>query len=313
VTSSFRVVLASQPVDIAGSLELFRRSGDDLVDRWDGARLVRAAPARGGAWTPFTARAAQDAGDAVFDVAVPAKSAVDRVRDVVANTFMSAPPDYVRLVHEDPVIAALDGRFPGIRQIRQLDVFTALIRCISAQRVNLRWASTTRRRLAEAFGRRHEIDGHIVYALDPEQIAAVDPGQIRALQFTTSKSVSIVATARAMVDGGLEMRDLDGLDDEAVIERLVKIRGIGKWSAEWVLARTLGRPRVVAGDLGVRKAVGLAYLTTTMPSEAEVRAATAHWGESAGVAQALVLHALAEGALTAQSLSLWERPARSAE
>jgi DNA-3-methyladenine glycosylase II len=77
----------------------------------------------------------------------------------------------------------------------------------------------------------------------------------------------------------------------------VRIRGIGRWSAEWVLARTLGRPRVVAGDLGVRKAVGLAYLGTTAPSEAEVRAATAHWGESAGVAQALLLHALAEGQL----------------
>jgi DNA-3-methyladenine glycosylase II len=298
-TVNFRVPLASQPVDIAGSLELFRRSGDDLVDRWDGLRLVRAAPG-GGAWTPFRAHAAHDAGVTAFDVAVPAESAVEGVREVVAHTFMAAPPDYVRLLREDSQIAALDARFPGIRQIRQLDVFTALIRCISAQQVNLRWAATTRRRLAEAFGRRHEIDGHTVYALDPEQIAAVDPAQIRALQFTTSKSMSIVATARAMVEGGLEMRDLDALDDEAVIERLVKIRGIGKWSAEWVLARTLGRPRVVAGDLGVRKAVGLAYLGTTAPSEAQVRAATAHWGESAGVAQALVLHALAEGALTAR-------------
>ncbi|HEY2593198.1 MAG TPA: hypothetical protein VGK33_04790 [Chloroflexota bacterium] len=294
---SFRVPLASQPVDIGGSLELFRRSGDDLVDRWDGDRLVRAAPAHGGAWIPFMARAAQDAGVTVFDVAVLAESSVEGVREVVANTFMAAPPDYVRLLHEDPLLATLDARFPGIRQIRQLDVFTALIRCISAQQVNLRWAATTRRRLAEAFGRRHEIDGHTVYALDPEQIAGVDPAQIRALQFTTSKSVSIVATARAMVEGGLELRDLEGLDDEAVIERLVKIRGIGKWSAEWVLARTLGRPRVVAGDLGVRKAVGLAYLGTTAPSEAEGRAATAHWGESAGVAQALLLHALAEGQL----------------
>jgi DNA-3-methyladenine glycosylase II len=239
-----------------------------------------------------------------FDVAVPAESAVEGVREVVAHTFMAAPADYVRLVHEDSLIAALDARFPGIRQIRQLDVFTALIRCISAQQVNLRWAATTRRRLAEAFGRRHEIDGHTVYALDPEQIAAVDPAQIRALQFTTSKSVSIVATARAMVEGGLDMRDLDVLDDEAVVERLVKIRGIGKWSAEWVLARTLGRPRVVAGDLGVRKAVGLGYLSTTTPSEAEVRAATAHWGESAGVAQALVLHALAEGVLQPQGSSI---------
>jgi 3-methyladenine DNA glycosylase/8-oxoguanine DNA glycosylase len=66
----------------------------------------------------------------------------------------------------------------------------------------------------------------------------------------------------------------------------------------------MGRPVVVAGDLGVRKAVGLAYLGTPMPSESQVRAATAHWGESAGVAQALLLHALGEGALAAAGLRL---------
>jgi DNA-3-methyladenine glycosylase II len=298
LTVSFRVPLASQPIDIGGSLELFRRSGDDLVDRWDGARLVRAVPTDSGEWTPFVARAEATG----FDVSVLHAWSVDGVREVVANTFMAAPADYARLIAEDPVIARLDTRFPGIRQIRQLDVFTALIRCISAQQVNLRWAVTTRRRLAEAFGLRHEIDGQTVYALDPVRLACVDPTQIRALQFTTSKSVSIVATARAMAEGGLGLRDLSTLEDEVVIERLIRIRGIGRWSAEWVLARTLGRPRVVAGDLGVRKAVGLAYLGITAPSEAEVRAATAHWRESAGVAQALVLHALGEGALGAQTV-----------
>jgi len=292
---SFRVPLAFEPIDIGGSLELFRRSGDDLVDRWDGTRLLRAILTDRGVWTPFLARALVD--DGAFQVSVDDPSAVEGVHAAVANTFMAAPPDFARLVAEDRVIATLDARFPGIRQIRQLDVFTALIRCISAQQVNLRWASTTRRRLAEAFGRRHAIEGQTVYALDPELLARVDPVDIRALQFTTSKSVSIVATAQAMVEGGLELRDLSVLEDEAVIERLVRIRGIGRWSAEWVLARTLGRPRVVAGDLGVRKAVGLAYLGTTAPSEAEVRAATAHWGPSAGVAQALLLHALGEGAL----------------
>jgi DNA-3-methyladenine glycosylase II len=301
LTVSFRVSLTDAPLDIHGSLALFQRSGDDFVDRWDGARLIRAVFDGGHQeWTPFVARAVKEGGVAAFDVCVDclSPSRIETIREVVANTFMAAPRDYARLLHDDAVVAALDARFPGIRQIRQLDVFTALIRCISAQQVNLRWAVTTRRRLAEAFGRRHEIDGQTVYALDPEQIARVDPSEIRALQFTTSKSVSIIATARAMVLGGFELKDLSALDDEEVIQRLIQIRGIGRWSAEWVLARTLGRPRVVAGDLGVRKAVGLAYLGSPAPSESEVRAATAHWGEAAGVAQALLLHALGEGVLT---------------
>jgi DNA-3-methyladenine glycosylase II len=136
-----------------------------------------------------------------------------------------------------------------------------------------------------------------VYALDPVRIAAVDPPGIRALQFTTSKSVSIVAVAQTLVRDGLTAEVLTGLPDDEVIARLTAIKGIGRWSAEWVLARTLGRGRVVAGDLGVRKAVGLAYLNNPLPSEQEVRDLTRHWGESASVAQAVLLQALGEGAL----------------
>jgi DNA-3-methyladenine glycosylase II len=296
LTVEFRVDLPDR-IDIGGSLELFRRSGDDLIDRWSGTHLVRAAPTGDGEWTPFVA----SANATFFTVRVQDSTQVDNIRGVVARTFSEAPTsDYARLLREDPVIAALNARFPGIRQIRQLDLFTALIRCISAQQVNLRWAVTTRRRLAERFGVRYEVDGQVVYALDPARIASVDPAEIRALQFTTSKAFSIVATARAIIDEpDLGLRSLCRLDDDAIIERLSRIRGIGRWSAEWVLARTVGRPRVVAGDLGVRKAVGLAYLASQLPSEAEVRAATAHWGASAGVAQALLLHALGEGVIGA--------------
>ena len=83
------------------------------------------------------------------------------------------------------------------------------------------------------------------------------------------------------------------LPDDAVIARLTAIRGVGRWTAEWILARTLGRPVVVAGDLGVRKAVGRYYLDlppkAPLPSEEETRRAVAHWGESANLAQTLLL------------------------
>ena len=291
----FRVDLPA-PLDIGGSLALFKRSGDDLIDRWDGQHLIRAVPV-GKCWVPFVATASGSLDAPSFDVQLDDPSHVATVRATAQTTFTSLPDDYSRLLNEDPVLAGLDARYPGIRQIRQLDLFTALVRCVSAQQVNLRWAVTTRRRLAEAFGQRHEVAGSLVYSLDPHRIAGVDPTQIRALQFTTSKSVSIVAVAQTLVAEGLTSESLSSLPDEEIIATLVRIKGIGRWSAEWVLARTLGRACVVAGDLGVRKAVGLAYLASNLPSEAEVRAATVHWGASAGVAQALLLHALGEGAL----------------
>ena len=115
---------------------------------------------------------------------------------------------------------------------------------------------------------------------------------MRALQLTTVKAKSVIAVANATLEGGLSRDELDRLEDEEVIAVLTRIFGIGRWSAEWFLARTLGRPRVVAGDLGVRKAVGRAYFDGRMPAESEVRAATEHWGAAAGVAQQLLLNTL---------------------
>src|SRR5206468_1152702 len=147
------------------------------------------------------------------------------------ETFFLAPPAWADLLARDPVLAALDQRFPGVRQPRQYDLFGALVRCISAQQVNLRWAVTTRRRLAEHFGERHCVEGHAVYRLDPHRLASVPPPEIRALQFTTSKSEFIVAVARALADG-LTLAELECLSDEQVIATLTAIRGIGRWSAE---------------------------------------------------------------------------------
>lgn len=109
---------------------------------------------------------------------------------------------------------------------------------------------------------------------------------------TTRKSEYVIGLAQAVVSGSLDVTTLSQASDDEVIERLTAVRGLGRWTAEWFLARALGRPRVVAGDLGVRKAIGAMYCQGNMPSEAEVRDCTAHWGAAAGVAQQLALQTL---------------------
>ncbi|HET9110307.1 MAG TPA: hypothetical protein VFN78_05735 [Ktedonobacterales bacterium] len=289
----FEVTLPG-PLDIATSLEPFRRSGDDLLDRWDGSRLLRTLPI-GGRTIPY---AAQIRGT----VAAPALLAqIERPEDrapveaALHLTFMRAPEEeYAALLARDPVIAALDARYPGLRPARQFGLFAALVRCISAQQVNLRWATTTRRRLAEAFGERHQVGAHEVYSLSAQWVAGASVAELRALQFTTRKAEYLIGAAGEIASGALDAETLAALPDEQVIARLVALRGIGRWSAEWILARTLGRPCVVAGDLAVRKVVARAYLDyapgATLPDEVAIRRATAHWGAAAGVAQGLLLH-----------------------
>jgi DNA-3-methyladenine glycosylase II len=287
----FRVDLTGS-LDIPASLELFRRFGDDLLDRWDGATLTRTLRI-GNEITPYTATNVGSVEVPALLIKTPSSQDREAVETAIRATFLPPPASYPALLQADPVIATLDARFPGLRTVRQFDLFAALIRCVSAQQVNLRWATTTRRRLAETFGDRHMLDSHAVYSLNPARIARADVAELRALQFTTRKAEYIIAIAEAIATGTLDLPTLAALPNNEVIARLTAIRGVGRWTAEWVLARTLGRPVVVAGDLGMRKAVGRYYLDlppkAPLPSEEETRRAVAHWGDSANLAQTLLL------------------------
>lgn len=290
---SAEIVLPA-PLDVAASLEGFRRWGDDLLDRWDGEALTRTVHVAGG----LAAYAVFPGGDveaprAVVVVDDPAH--LDAGVAAALTAFVTAPGPLAELRAVDRVVDRLEDRHRGVRPVRQPDLLTALVRSVSAQQVNLRWAATTRARLARWCGERHSVMGREVYGLRAERLAETDVADLRALQLTTRKAQTIVDAAGAVRDGTLDMGDLAVLPDEQVIERLTALKGIGRWSAEWLLARTLGRPRVVAGDLGVRKAVGAAYGSGPIASEDEVRALVAHWGAAAGVAQGLLLHGLVVG------------------
>jgi len=282
------------PLDIPAALEIFRRSGDDGIDRWDGYILVRTTRV-GDAVVPFTGTMCGTVDAPALEITVEHVTSAAAVEHTVRTMFVTAPGPLAALMTIDPVIARLEARYPGLRPVLQADLLTALVRAISAQQVNLRWATIMRRRLAEAFGRQHTLGTHQVFSLDAARLAAADVAALRALQFTTRKAEYIVALAAAVATGALDLEALRQQSDAEVIARLTACRGLGRWTAEWFLARALGRPRTVAGDLGVRKAVGAAYLNGRLPSEAEVRELTAHWGAAAGVAQQLLLHALSHG------------------
>src|SRR5215510_198000 len=284
------------PLDIPASLEIFRRAGDDGIDRWDGRVLVRTARVDD-AVVPFIGTVIGTVDAPALEVTVAHATHTAAIERVVQTMFVTAPEPLAELRAIDPVIARLDRRYRGLRPVLQADFLTALIRAISAQQVNLQWATTTRRRLAEAFGCQHTLGSHQVFSLAAARLAAVDVMALRALQLTTRKAEYIVALATAVATGTLDLAALRDWPDAEVIACLMACRGLGRWTAEWFLARALGRPRVVAGDLGVRKAVGAAYCHGNLPSETEVRELTAHWGAAAGVAQQLLLHGLSHGSL----------------
>jgi DNA-3-methyladenine glycosylase II len=278
------------PLDVARSLEVLRRWGDDLLDRWDGAELRRVLPTGSGPVAIAVRPAGTVAAPRLIGVA---ERAVAGLEEAVARTFLPGSPAWPSLLGADPALARAEAAAPGVRSLRSPDPLVALVRAVTAQQVNLTFATTLRRRLAEAHGVEHRVGAGAVRRLDVEGLAGAGVADLRALQLSTAKATAIVGLAGAALRGELAVGRFDGMTDDEVVADLTAHRGIGRWTADWVLVRVRGRPAVVAGDLGVRKAVGAAYFGGRLPSEAEVRAATAHWGEAAGVAQQVLLESLA--------------------
>ena len=193
----------------------------------------------------------------------------------------------------DPVLTRLIARCYGMRPPRAPTLFEALVTSISAQQVNLAFATTTRSRLILRFGRSVTLDGRIYYAFPtPASLADASLQELRDMQFSWRKAEYIVNLARLVATRELRLEEFPHLSNEEIIERITLVKGLGRWTADWLLARGLGRGDVIAaGDLGVRKAVGKFYFGGQIPPIDEIRSFAARWG----MFQNLAVHYLLAG------------------
>jgi 3-methyladenine DNA glycosylase/8-oxoguanine DNA glycosylase len=164
-----------------------------------------------------------------------------------------------------PELAELPARFHGFRPTLAADPFEMLVGAITAQQVSLFAATAIRNRLVERFG----VPGGLAFAFPTrERLAAASEEELFAVGFSRRKAEYVVGLARS----DLDLRDLASLPDDEVKSRIVAVRGLGEWTADWFLARYLGRPRAwPAGDLALRKAVRSLY------GDVDVRAAGARF------------------------------------
>lgn len=182
----------------------------------------------------------------------------DRVRAMLGVDDRLEPAR--RAFATDPILGPLLAPLSGLRQARWPTGFETLVTSITAQQVTLAFAYTIRARLTRAFGRTLAVGAETFTAFPtPDRLAAATPDQLVALQYSWRKAEYIIELARCLAGGRLDLAALDRLPDEAVVERLTALRGIGRWTAEWYLIRGLGRPDVFpADDVGLRKLVAQA-------------------------------------------------------
>src|SRR5262249_54568256 len=146
---------------------------------------------------------------------------------------------------------------------------------------------------------------------DPARLAAARVREMRALKYSTRKAEYIRDLARAIVSGALDLEALCAAESALVIERLTALRGLGRWTADWFLARCLGRGEVFpAGDLAVRKAFVHYYGRGRALAEDTIRRRARAWGEH----QNLAVHYILAGMRLSRPAvggGAWRRPAAS--
>ena len=173
------------------------------------------------------------------------------------------PADYTRarrmLARRDPVIAALIRTHGacGLARAQHADPFHALVQAIISQQLSTAAARTIGQRLRDLY------DGRLTAAA----IAATSDPKLRAVGLSPQKVRYMRDLCAKVQSGDLALGSLDSLPDDAVVEALTQVKGIGRWTAEMFLMFRLHRPDVLpVGDLGIVNAVRKQYRLRKTPT-----------------------------------------------
>jgi DNA-3-methyladenine glycosylase II len=270
------------PLDVAATLARYRIWGEDPTNRVEDDVLRRVLRADGALW-PYEVRWSGPVEEVRLAVRIPGArtaaigaAATAEVRRLLGLDFDL--PGFYRMAKGDPALATLVEPLYGLRPTLAPAPLEMLVGSITAQQVNLSFAFACRARLVRRYGVRVTLDGHDVWAFpEAAALARARVRALRALKYSTRKAEYIRDLAAAVAD---------------VIACLTARRGLGRWTADWFMARCHGRGDVCpAGDLAVRKAFDHYYGRRRPLGEEAIRRRARAWGAY----QNLAIHYLLAG------------------
>jgi DNA-3-methyladenine glycosylase II len=267
-----------------------RRDARNAVDRWGAATYERVVSLDGG---PVALSVTQVAGpDAPRLSALLAGGPIDRAAEALArsalNRLFGLTVDlspFAAMAAPDPLLGPLAARMRGLKPPRFPTVFEALVNGVACQQLSLAVGIQLLNRLAAAHGKAMPDgpDGRRAFP-DPEELASLEPDDLKPHGFSSTKARTIIEIAQAVVADRLDLEGLQRLEDGAAIERLISLRGVGRWTAEYVLLRGLGRLHVFPGDdVGAHNKLRRLFGIDTPLDYDAVHRLVARWHPYAGV------------------------------
>jgi DNA-3-methyladenine glycosylase II len=288
-----------------------RRRPSNIVDRWDGRTYRRAIVVE----------------DQAVQLAVEQTGSVAHPKLVVSARGERLPPQtrpeavatlerilglridlepFYRLARHDAHLRDLAGRFRGLKPPRFPSVFEAIVNAMACQKISLSAGIIVLNRLASLCGLALGESADAPRAFPRAQdVARLHPGQLRAVGFSDRKATALLSLARAAEDE-LDLEALHSLDDTAVVEQLESLPGVGRWTAEYVLLRGLGRIHLFPGDdVGARTNLARWMKLRTPLDYDRVRRLSHRWDPYAGL---LYFHLLLQSLDEAGRLGIQPSP-----
>ena len=165
---------------------------------------------------------------------------------------------FYRLLRAHPGLSYMARDFKGLRLMGMPDMFEAICWCIIGQQINLAFAHKVKRSMVERYGTpiRYEDVPHYLFPT-PEVLAEARIEDLKALQFSRGKAEYVIATARAFAEGSMSRDRIGALAGfEARQEALMTLKGVGEWTANYVLMKTFREPASIPyADAGLLNAL----------------------------------------------------------
>ena len=197
----------------------------------------------------------------------------------------------------DPVLAGVVADFYGYHSTRTASVYEALVQAVLGQQIATAVSRIIRNLLVQHYGVRATIAGRERYAFPrAAALAVARVEELRQLKLSFRKSEYIQGIARAALDAPDGFEEMHDLPDDEVVRQMVALRGVGNWTAQWVLVRALARPDgFPVGDLALRRTVAALYFDGAEITDRELLDFSARWSPWRSYATAYLFAALRSG------------------
>jgi len=180
---------------------------------------------------------------------------------------------FYTMARKDDLLKALVKKYYGYRIVGQPDLFESIVWAVLGQQINLQFAYTLKQRFVEQFGGSVMINDQKYFLFpSPEVVANLSADQLLPLQFSRQKAAYTIGIAQVFAENKLSKEKIKSLSLLKAKEELMKVKGIGNWTANYALMKTFHYPDAFPlEDAGVHNAIKNLMNLKSKPSLDKVR------------------------------------------